>query len=259
MRTQSETNETSPQAAAVTPNLSGTAAPTNTTPTELSSEALKNHETRTTDWLEKILAENGYELVAIEFLHGRENAMQLFVDHPDPTKQINLEDCVKVNQILDLPLEGNPDIAEMFKSGYELEVSSPGIDRPLRKISDYSRFEGERARIHTFRALTALESENADYFAKNPKQKNFYGILRGVHITAGTKNGKVILGAVADDGSAFVKAKPGKGKKPTPPKETKILIPHSLILKANLEREVKDPSKNDTKIVVLDNEGETEE
>ncbi len=254
MRTQSESNGTSPQAAAATPNLSGTTAPTNTAPTELSTEALKNHETRTTDWLEKILAENGYELVAIEFLHGRENAIQLFVDHLDPEKQIDLEDCVKVNQILDLPLESNPDIAEMFKSGYELEVSSPGIDRPLRKFSDYSRFEGERARIQTFRALNATEGENADYFAKNPKQKNFYGILRGK-----TENGKVILGAVADDGSAFVKAKPGKGKKPTPPKETKILIPHSLISKANLEREVKDPSKSDKKIVVLDNEGETVE
>ena len=73
-----------------------------------------------------------------------------------------------------------PEIEAVFPGGYESEVSSPGVDRPLRTHEDFCRFVGEQVRIHVFRALTQEELKNLGYFQKNPKQKNFLGILAGI-------------------------------------------------------------------------------
>ena len=74
-----------------------------------------------------------------------------------------------------------PEVAEIFGSTpYELEVSSPGVDRPLRREQDYLRFAGRKIRLNTFRPLSAEELENAPYAAQNPRQKNFLGELLGL-------------------------------------------------------------------------------
>lgn len=86
---------------------------------------------------------------------------------------VTIEDCVRVTHELDAPLETESNIAEIFKGAYELEVSSPGIDRPLRKPSDFQKFEGEVARVFTIRPLTGEETSDPVYSGKNPKQKTF--------------------------------------------------------------------------------------
>ena len=83
-----------------------------------------------------ILAGLGYELVDVEF--ARDGTLRVFMDKP---AGIAVEDCVLVSNHLSrvLPVE-NID--------YErLEVSSPGLDRPLKKVADFQRFAGEVARF----------------------------------------------------------------------------------------------------------------
>jgi ribosome maturation factor RimP len=202
-----------------------------------SGTALRTPEARLTSFLESRLSSLGYELVAIELLNHREKKLCIYMDLlADPVsgesaaEGVTLEDCVRVTRELDEPLESEPSIAEIFKGAYELEVSSPGIDRPLRKPVDFERFAGEIARITTVRPLSGDETADAAYSAKNPKQKNFYGILRGFDGASAS----ILIGLIAEDGT---RGKPGKKKEPKP--ETPIRIPLALVAKANLEREVK--------------------
>jgi ribosome maturation factor RimP len=158
----------------------------------------------------------GYEVVHLEIQSHRQKLLRVFIDFssPNPTQGgIGIEDCVKVTRALDEPLDQHPELVKMFQGAYELEVSSPGVDRPLRQEKDYERFSGQRAKIHLFRPLTDGEMENPEYRAKNPKQKSFLGILAGI------KTGKV-----------RIRVESGKT-------ETEINIPLPLISKANLEPE----------------------
>ncbi len=189
-------------------------------------------ETRLIAFLESTLATIGYELVAIEIVNHREKKLCIFIDLLPPSEEgITIEDCVRATRELDQPLESQPDVAQLFQGPYDLEVSSPGIDRPLRKPSDFTRYEGEIARISTFRPLTAEESGNDEYSAKNPKQKNFYGILRGYD----PESRAILFGIIPEDGT---RGKP-TNKKNQPRPEARIRVPHDLVAKANLEREVR--------------------
>lgn len=196
------------------------------------SEGGLTPEARLTAFLEERLQTLGYELVAIDLLNHREKKLCIYIDllSESQTDGVTIEDCVRVTRELDEPLEREPSIGEIFRGAYELEVSSPGIDRPLRKPTDFSKYAGEIARIHTIRPLTGEETGAPAYSEKNPKQKNFYGILRG--FDQGTLS--IRIGLIAEDGT---RGKPGKKKEPKP--ETPILIPQALVSKANLEREVK--------------------
>ncbi len=191
---------------------------------------------RLISFLESTLASIHYELVSIEIINQRQKTLRIFIDKLYKASSdgmcagVGIEDCVEVTHFLDSPLEQNKDVEAIFKGPYELEVSSPGIDRPLRKPQDYTRFAAQIARIHTLRPLTALEAQAETYCAKNPKQKNFYGILRGFEAPA------VLFGVVPEDGT--LKSQKGKKRIDTtlPLKnETLIRIPLGLISKANLE------------------------
>ena len=130
----------------------------------------------------------GYEVIHLEALTGRQKILRLYIDRLaresgdrlENGATIGVEDCVKVTKALDEPLDAMPEVEAIFRGAYELEVSSPGIDRPLRQSRDYERFRGREARIHVYRPLSAEELGNADYQSRNPKQKNFVGTLEGV-------------------------------------------------------------------------------
>ena len=105
--------------------------------------------------IEPTLAGMGYEMVALERV-GR-GLLRLYIDKPEG---INLDDCVKVsNQLTRLFMVENVDYDR-------LEVSSPGLDRPLVKEADFVRFVGERANI---RLHAPLEG-----------RKRFTGVLGGL-------------------------------------------------------------------------------
>ena len=91
--------------------------------------------------LEPELHEQGYELVEVEY--AQENGawiLRLFIDKDGG---VMLDDCQTVSRVLSAVLDRDDFIA----SHYMLEVSSPGIDRPIRKPRDFERFAGERVKM----------------------------------------------------------------------------------------------------------------
>lgn len=96
---------------------------------------------RTWETLEEHLREQGYELVEVEF--GRQGARAVLRVFIDSEKGVTLDDCTAVSQLLSPVL----DAGDLVGGSYLLEVSSPGIDRPLRKPNDFARFAGERVKI----------------------------------------------------------------------------------------------------------------
>jgi ribosome maturation factor RimP len=106
--------------------------------------------------LEPTLAGLGYELVDLERSSGGK-LLRVFIDKPDG---VNVDDCVTVsNHLSRLLAVENVDYDR-------LEVSSPGLDRPLKKTADFIRFAGESVKL---RLRVALQG-----------QRNFVGILREV-------------------------------------------------------------------------------
>lgn len=194
------------------------------------------------------VASLGYAVIHLELECQKQKTLRLYIDHlPNPSLSlesnqngslkcvaIGIEDCVKVAKGLNDDLDLNPEIQELLPTAYELEVSSPGADRPLRTPEEFAQFAGQDVRIHLFRPLTAEESENSSYQSKNPKQKNFLGTLLGL------KDNKVLLsvnqkGSVSKDPT--VKNKDKKKAVPTTnsAEELRVAIPLPLISKANLE------------------------
>ncbi|MGE3260985.1 MAG: ribosome maturation factor RimP [Bacteriovoracia bacterium] len=145
---------------------------------------MTNGPTSLAERLESIIAPSvktlGYELLELEYqprtAHGGA-LLRLFIDSLSGNP-ISFEDCVAVDNGLD-PLFESPEFIAMLSETFTLEVSSPGIDRPLKKPSDFSQHAGKRVQIKTHRALTAEEMANSKYFEHHQKQKNFFGILRG--------------------------------------------------------------------------------
>ncbi len=94
---------------------------------------------RLTALIEPLVADLGYELVLLEF-SGQAGALRLFIDAP---AGITVDDCEKVSR----EVAGLLDVEDPIKSAYRLEVSSPGLDRPLIRREHYERFRGETARV----------------------------------------------------------------------------------------------------------------
>ena len=104
----------------------------------------------------------GYELVRVAMIGGSSDpTLQVMAERPD-TRQLDLSDCEKISRQLSEWLDANDPI----EGGYRLEVSSPGIDRPLTRLKDYADWAGHEARI-------SLKEPRGD-------RKQYSGTLQGV-------------------------------------------------------------------------------
>src|SRR5690242_15627204 len=91
--------------------------------------------------VENIITPLGYEVVALEYSTAGGRKLTLFIDfldNRDESRRISLDDCVTVNKAVDELLEST----SLLEGHYTLDVSSPGVERPLRKAADYVRFSG---------------------------------------------------------------------------------------------------------------------
>jgi ribosome maturation factor RimP len=96
---------------------------------------------------EPVLKEHGMELVMVEFVHEHGTwVLRFFLDKPGG---ITLDNCAELSNHLGRML----DATNIIPQSYSLEVSSPGIYRPLRKLQDFERFKGERVDINLFAPL----------------------------------------------------------------------------------------------------------
>lgn len=96
------------------------------------------------DLLSPVVTAMGYELLGIEHIaQGRHSVLRIFIDQP---AGITVEDCEQVSRQVSALL----DVEDPIKGNYSLEVSSPGLDRPLFEAEHFARFIGEVAQIKLF-------------------------------------------------------------------------------------------------------------
>ena len=104
--------------------------------------------TRTLNELLQPLVEDlGYEFVGLEYSPSPKNALlRIYIDKPDG---IGIEDCEAVSR----EVAALMDVKDPIKSQYNLEVSSPGLDRPLFTPAHFRQFEGQEAQVKLFAPL----------------------------------------------------------------------------------------------------------
>ena len=126
----------------------------------MNSDRQNSLETRITSLAENVAAPMGLEIVLVEVKGGgNRSIVRIFIDQPGG---VSLSDCERFSKHFGVVL----DVEDAVPFRYVLEVSSPGLDRPLMKEADFRRFAGKAAKIRT---LVAVEG-----------QRNFRGKLLGV-------------------------------------------------------------------------------
>lgn len=100
-----------------------------------------------------VCATHGVELVDINYVREPGGGVvRVFIDRERPGGEgsaVSVEDCKLVSRELGAALE----LADAIKGAYHLEVSSPGLDRPLVKLRDFERFVGREAKVQTQRPI----------------------------------------------------------------------------------------------------------
>src|SRR5216117_459316 len=96
----------------------------------------------------RVAAGYGLEIFEVQFRREAPGMiLRVQIDRPGPAasaeESVSVEDCARVSRDLSAVL----DVEEVVPTAYTLEVSSPGLDRPLRQLDDYRRFAGRRAKL----------------------------------------------------------------------------------------------------------------
>ena len=101
-------------------------------------------ETKIGQVIDGAVAELGYRLVRVQFSGGKTGRSQLqIMAEPVEEREMTIDDC----QLLSRHISALLDVEDPIADAYMLEISSPGIDRPLTRLDDYVRFSGELAKI----------------------------------------------------------------------------------------------------------------
>ena len=91
-----------------------------------------------------VIEDMGYEVVRVRLMKSlKETTLQVMAQKPDGT--IEVDDCAKISTALSATL----DVEDPIIEAYSLEVSSPGIDRPLTRLKDFEQWAGNEAKIET--------------------------------------------------------------------------------------------------------------
>lgn len=110
--------------------------------------------------IEPSLNAMGYDLVRVQISGSENMTLQVMAERVD-REEMNVEDCANISRDISAVL----DVEDPISDAYTLEVSSPGVDRPLVRLDDYVRFSGFEARIDTRSAIV--------------DRKRFRGLLDG--------------------------------------------------------------------------------
>lgn len=139
-------------------------------------------EATASEMLSRELEATPYEVIATEVSGspgGR--TLRLYIDLKDATEEglIGIDQCVEVNRILEERMEEVETVLGL-SGPYELEVSSPGLSRPLTRAKDFERFKGRRARLQLKRPLSPEELGMVEPSGKPTHQKVYQGEIVGV-------------------------------------------------------------------------------
>ena len=107
-----------------------------------------------------LLEDMGYELVRVRLMSGKTTTLQVMADKPGGG--IEVDDCAEISTAISALM----DVEDPILDAYTLEVSSPGIDRPLTRLKDFDMFEGYEAKLETTELIDG--------------RRRFKGVLAGV-------------------------------------------------------------------------------
>lgn len=117
-----------------------------------------------TKTIEPALLDMGYELVRVSLTGAEIKTVQIMAERADRAN-MTVDDCEKISHTASALL----DVADPFSGRWMLEVSTPGVDRPLVKPADYDRFKGEEIKVELINDIDG--------------RKRFKGILKGIQDT----------------------------------------------------------------------------
>jgi ribosome maturation factor RimP len=116
--------------------------------------------------LEPVLLRDGYELVEVEWVRGGGRfTLRVFIDKPGG---VNIDDC----QLVSRTIEPILDVEDFIEPAYDLEVSSPGLDRPLRTPEHFARYTGQRVHVKAYGPVAGTAEGSAP-------RKSWTGTLQG--------------------------------------------------------------------------------
>lgn len=107
-----------------------------------------------------LIADMGFDLVRVRVMGGKEPTVQIMAERPDGT--IEVDDCAEISTAISALM----DVEDPIVDAYTLEVSSPGIDRPLTRLKDFETYEGYEAKVETAEMIDG--------------RKRWRGVLAGV-------------------------------------------------------------------------------
>ena len=126
--------------------------------------AKQNIEQKTEDILQPILDRHGFELVDVEYVkEGSDWYLRAYIDKDGG---ITIDDC----EIVSRELENILDEEDLISGAYILEVSSPGLTRPLKKEKDYIRNLGKPVEVHTYRPVDGSKEFIGDLLQYSEEQ-----------------------------------------------------------------------------------------
>lgn len=118
---------------------------------------------RVTSIIAPTIEEMGFELVDVDYVkEGQDWYLRVYIDHENG---IDLSACERVSRRIDSLLDENDRDNSLFSGSYILEVSSPGLTRPLKKDADFDKYEGRMVTVKTYAPVEG--------------KKEFDGILKG--------------------------------------------------------------------------------
>jgi len=115
---------------------------------------------RLADIVRPVIEGLGFELVRLRLQGGKTATLQIMADRPEGG--ITVDDCADISTAVSAVM----DVEDPLEEAYHLEVSSPGIDRPLTRLKDFATFEGYEARLETTELIDG--------------RRRFKGVLQGV-------------------------------------------------------------------------------
>jgi len=115
---------------------------------------------RLAEILAPVIEGMGYELVRVRLMGGKTPLLQIMADRPEGG--IEVDECADISTAVSATL----DVEDPITDTYTLEVSSPGIDRPLTRLKDFEEFEGHEAKLETAEMIDG--------------RRRFKGVLAGV-------------------------------------------------------------------------------
>ena len=95
-----------------------------------------------TQMIEPSLTAMGYRIVRVVVTSGRRSTLQVMAERVDDVP-MTVDDCATISRSVSALL----DVADPIAGAYTLEISSPGVERPLKKAQDFERFTGQKAKI----------------------------------------------------------------------------------------------------------------